>query len=186
MTSSGGAGVWRLVARFAARTIAIGALAAGLFAVTIPVPQVAINVRWKVGVTDEQRLELERRFQLTSGRVTEGPTRAYMLADTSTDHIPALVQHASVDDTANLNRIRFRPPFASDPGRIIPVYALIAGLAGAVLWVAVPPAAAVLRMPVRVRPSLALGAATGFPVLLAAAVLLIVVAAALGMRPLWR
>jgi hypothetical protein len=37
-----------------------------------------------------------------------------------------------------------------------------------------------------VRPSLALGAATGFPVLLAAAALLIVVAAALGMRPLWR
>ncbi len=185
MMSSGGSGVWRLVGRFAARTLAIGALAAAVFA-TIPAPQVPINVRWTPGVTDEERIALERRFQLTGGRVTEATTRAYLLTDTSTDNIRALIQHAAVDDTANLNRLRFRPPFAYDRARIIPVYAVIAGLAGAVLWLAAPRAAALLRTPVRVPESLALGAAAGFPVLLAGAALAIVVAAALDLRPLWR
>ena len=185
MTTSGGSGVWRLVGRFAARTLAIGALAAMVLA-TIPAPQVPINVRWRAGVTDEHRIALERQFHLTEGRVTEATTRAYLLTDTSTDNIRALVQHASVDDTANLNRVRFRPPFAYDRARTIPAYALIAGLAGAVLWLAAPRAAALLRTPVRVPDPLALAAAAGLPILLAAAALLIVVAAALDTPLLWR
>lgn len=186
MTSSDGSGVRRVVAQWAARSVAIGALAAGVFAVTISVPTVPINVRWRPDVADEQRIDLERRFQLIDGRVTEGTTRAYLLADLSTDNIRALIQHASVDDTANLNRRRFRPPFAYDRARVIPAYALIAGLAGAALWFAAPSVAGLLRTPVRVPPALVLGAAAGFPLLLAGAALLIVVAAALGLRPLWR
>ena len=97
----------------------------------LPGGPVPIHVRWTSNTTDAQRAALEQRFHLTNGEVTEGTTRAYQLADTSTDNIRSLVQNPNVDDTADLNRLKFRPRFSNDRARQIPFFSVLGGLAGA-------------------------------------------------------
>jgi hypothetical protein len=182
MAFSGGSGL----RGFVTRSVAIGVLAGAVSAATIPVRPVPINVRWKAGISDAERHELERRFQLTDGRMTEGSTRSYLLTDLDTDNIRALIQHPAVDDTANLHRGRFRPPFTYDRMRVIPVYAALAGVAGAALWAAAPAIVALLRMRVPVPAPVLVGAVAAAPIVLMLAAVIIVAAAAFGGQPLWR
>ncbi len=122
----------RILAIFVGAFLAITAAAAALLSLTLSTAPVPLHVRWKPGVGDAERGELERRFHLTQGEATEGTTRAYLLTDTSTDNIRALVQHPRVDDTANINRIRFRPAFAYDRTRRLIFFSLLAGGVGAI------------------------------------------------------
>jgi hypothetical protein len=129
--------IGRIVALFIGAFVVITAAAAGILTFTLSRDPVPIHVRWKPGPTDAERTQLERRFSLTQGEVTEGTTRAYRLADTSTDNIRAMVQHPNVEDTANINRIRFRPAFAIDRQRRLIFFPLLLGGIGAVavvLW----------------------------------------------------
>jgi hypothetical protein len=112
--------------------LAIAAATAGVLSRTMWNGPVPIHVRWKSGTSDAERVALEQRFHLTDGVVTEGTTRAYLLADLSTDNIRALVQHPSVDDTADVNRIRFRPRFSNDRQRRLIFFPVVAGGVGAV------------------------------------------------------
>src|SRR5436309_2776924 len=104
----------RILGVLVAAFVVMTAAAAGVLSLTLSRDPVPIHVRWKPGTSDAERAALEQRFHLTEGVVTEGTTRAYLLADTSTEKIRAMVQHPSVEDTAGINRIRFRPAFAHD------------------------------------------------------------------------
>ena len=81
-------------------------------------------------VNDAARVRLERQFQLTEGVNTEGTTWEYQLQNPSTANVRTIVQHAQVDDTSHLNRIRYRPEFAQDRGRRILVYPSRVGQSG--------------------------------------------------------
>jgi hypothetical protein len=111
------------VAAFAVGTV----LAAAVLSLTLSTDPVPIHVRWKPGVNDAERAELERQFSLTQGEFREGTTYAYGLANTSTENIRALVQHPRVDDTAEINRIRYRPRFSNDRQRRLIVFSIVAG-----------------------------------------------------------
>ena len=111
------------VAAFAIST----AIAAAVLAMTLTTDPPPIHVRWKPATSDAERVELERRFGLTQGEFTEGTTYAYLLTDTSTDNIRALVQDPKVDDTANINRIRYRPSFANDRQRRLIFFSVVGG-----------------------------------------------------------
>ncbi len=110
--------------------VVVTALAWGILALAWPVAPVDIHVRWKAGVTDADRAELERRFGLTNGQQSEGTTWAYQLTDTSTSNIQSLIQHERVDDTQHLNRVRFRPEFAQDRSRQVLASSLAVGAIG--------------------------------------------------------
>lgn len=114
--------------------VVVTGLAWGILSLTWPdVRAVHVHVRWKPDVTDAQRVELERRLQLTDSVHAEGTTWEYQLADWSTANIRAVVQDERVDDTAHLNRIRYRPEFAQDRTRQIFVYSVAMGAIGSVL-----------------------------------------------------
>lgn len=134
ITSLVGAPRWRRAfGSLASAFVVIIGLAWGILSLTWPDAPVHVHVRWKPDVTDAQRVELERRFRLTDSVHTEGSTWEYQLADSSTANIRALIQHDRVDDTAHLNRIRYRPEFAQDRARQIPVYSVAIGGIGSVL-----------------------------------------------------
>ena len=111
------------VAAFAVATAA----AAGVLSLTLSSDPVPIHVRWKQGTSDAERGELERQFGLTEGEFREGTTYAYRLTNTSTDNIRALVQHPRVDDTAEINRVRYRPRFSNDRQRRLIVFSVAGG-----------------------------------------------------------
>jgi hypothetical protein len=117
----------RLVAVFLGTFVILTAAAAAILSATLDSGPVPMHVRWKPGIADADRVALEQRFRLTEGVVTEGTTRAYRLADTSTANIRAIVQHPSVDDTADINRIRFRPAFKYDRDRRLIFFSIVAG-----------------------------------------------------------
>src|SRR4051812_43200025 len=100
---------WRLVAVLAGGFVVITGLAALVLSNTLSNDPVPIHVRWKEDVSDVQRAALERRFGLVGAEPREKTTYAYLLADFSTDNIRAMVQDPNVDDTSDINRIRFRP-----------------------------------------------------------------------------
>lgn len=105
---------------------------------------VRLNVRWTADVDAATRASLERQLRLTGGEPTEGTTFAYYLEDPTTEGIRAIVQHPSVDDTAHINRIRFRPELAQDRERRAILYAVPAGgivALGALLWLVMRPRA---------------------------------------------
>jgi hypothetical protein len=108
--------------------LAIGTLAAaGVLSLALSTDPVPIHVRWKPDVSDAERTDLERQFGLTQGEFREGTTYAYGLANTSTDNIRALVQNPRVDDTAEINRIRFRPRFSNDRQRRLIAFSVVGG-----------------------------------------------------------
>lgn len=108
------------------------AAAAVVLSMTLSSGPVPLHVRWKAGTTDAERTVREQRYHLTDGRVTEGTTRAYLLADTSTSNIRAMVQDPYVEDTADINRVRFRPRFSNDRQRRLIVFSVAAGVIAAV------------------------------------------------------
>lgn len=141
-------------------------------------------MRWRASVTDAQRSALERRFRLSDGHQTEGTTWAYTLADASTANIRAIVQHESVDDTAHVNRRRFRPAFEYDRTRRIVVFAAAIGAAGAAL-VGARAVLAVLGIPVVVEQPVLIALTAAPPVMLAGAAVVMLVLAGAGYQPMW-
>lgn len=123
-----------VVAAFAIATAA----AAGVLSLTLSSEPVPIHVRWKQGMSDVERTDLERQFGLTAGEFREGTTYAYRLANTSTDNIRALVQHPRVDDTAELNRVRYRPRFSNDRQRRLMVFSVVGGAIISLVVIATP------------------------------------------------
>jgi hypothetical protein len=113
----------------------IAALAWAALSLVWPDRPVHVHVRWRADIGDALRVELERRFQLTDPRRIEGSSWEYQLANSATVNIRALVQDERVDDTAHLNRIRYRPEFAQDRQRQIVAYAFAIGGIGAVLFI---------------------------------------------------
>ena len=102
-------------------------LAAVVLSSTLSRDPVPMHVRWKPGTTDSDRAALEQRFHLRDGVATEQNTWAYHLADTSTDNIRAIIQHPQVEDTADLNRIKFRPRFSYDRERRLIFFSVVGG-----------------------------------------------------------
>lgn len=121
-----------LLLRAIAGFVAVAIAAAIVLSIMMPNGPVPVHVRWTRATTDAERASLEQRYQLTRGEVTEGTTRAYRLADTSSANIRALVQDPHVEDTTNLNRVRFRPGFWVDRQRRMIAYTLLAGVIGAI------------------------------------------------------
>lgn len=119
----------RLVVPLVLGFVIAGAAAAGILYVAIPARPVPIHIRWKPDVSDAQRKDLEQQFHLVPDHNTEGTTWAYQLTEPTTDTLRSIVQDPRVDDTAHINRIRFRPEFANDRERRIVFYSgLIAGV----------------------------------------------------------
>jgi hypothetical protein len=152
---------------------------------TIPAWSVPINVRWKESVTDARRVELERRFRLQDGRHAEGTTWTYQLADPTPINIRALVEHDGVDDTANLNRVRFRPSLWWDRTRVIVVWSAAGGALGAVVVLLLPAARGVARVPVTLAPDALLLLVAAAPAVLIVAMAAFVLMAVAGYEPLW-
>ena len=125
------------VAGLAAAFVAVTGLTGLILLRAWPESPVHVHVRWKPDVTQAQRIELERRFHLTNGESREEPSWEYLLADSSTGNIRAIVQDQRVDDTEHLNRIRFRPEFAQDRLRQILAYSVATGAIVAVAFFAV-------------------------------------------------
>ncbi len=63
-----------------------------------------VNVRWREGVTDDDRAELERRFALRLGEFQGGRTWQYRLKDLSRSNVTALIGNNEVEDTHGLDR----------------------------------------------------------------------------------
>jgi len=120
---------WRILGVLVGAFVVMTAAAAGVLSLTLSHDPVPVHVRWRPATSDAERAALEERFHLTKGVVTEGTTRAYLLANTSTRNIRAMVQHPSVEDTAGINRIRFRPAFAHDRDRRLILFSVLAGSA---------------------------------------------------------
>lgn len=74
----------------------------------IDVGEQRVNVRWAPSVTDDARLNLERRFGLIEGEPREVPTWSYRLVNRSRTNIAALVNHPLVKDTHYIDRSAFR------------------------------------------------------------------------------
>ena len=116
--------------------VVIGLLSAGVLLWLEPPHPVRLHVRWTADVDDARRVELERQLHLQNARLSEGTTFVYNL-DPSTEAIRAIVHHPNVEDTAHINRIRFRPEFEQDRQRRSIFYGVLGGGAGSVaflLW----------------------------------------------------
>ena len=72
-------------------------------------PSVRIGVRWRDGVTEERRGELERRFRLVNG-VSTGTSFRYDLLDTRPTNIEALIKDPNAEDTESVSRTLFVAP----------------------------------------------------------------------------
>lgn len=83
-------------------------VAACLVSVSITPPRV--HVRWREGVTEQQRRTLEERYRLTAGERIEGDTWRYQLRDGSRDNVGALVRDPAVADTAYIDRETYAAP----------------------------------------------------------------------------
>ncbi|HEY6510206.1 MAG TPA: hypothetical protein VIY56_19420 [Vicinamibacterales bacterium] len=114
--------------------VAVAALTWLALSLARPQSPVTVNVRWTAEVSPAQRVELEQRFQLTGGTLDGGTTWTYRLTDPSTANIRALVRHQAVDDTAHLNRVRFRPELSQDRALHAVLAAAGSGAIGAVAW----------------------------------------------------
>ena len=132
-------GVARVAGIFAGSFVVIGLMCAGVLLWLEPPHPVRLHVRWTADVDDARRGELERQLRLQRGQHSEGTTFVYELDPPSTDAIRAIVQHPSVDDTAHINRIRFRPEFEQDRQRRSIFYGVLGGGIGAIavlVWLA--------------------------------------------------
>jgi hypothetical protein len=131
-------GLARAAGILAASFVVIGLLSAGLLLWLEPPHPVRLHVRWTADVDDGRRAELERRLQLQRAQHSEGTTFHYDLDPPTTDAIRAIVQHPNVEDTAHINRIRFRPEFEQDRQRRSIFYGVLGGGVGAMavlFWV---------------------------------------------------
>jgi len=72
-------------------------------------PSVRIGVRWREGVSVEQRAALERRFRLVNGLSTDDRFR-YDLLDTRRENIKALIENPNTEDTESVSRTLYVAP----------------------------------------------------------------------------
>jgi hypothetical protein len=79
-------------------------------------PAPLVRVRWREGMTDDRRVQLEREFLLVRPVPHEGRTLSYDLLDTRASNVAALVAHPDVEDTDHLNRAEARVPFDAPYG----------------------------------------------------------------------
>ena len=68
-----------------------------------------VHIRWAPGVSDAMRAQEERTYSLRRPEFREGRTWGYSLGDLSRPNVTALVNDPAVEDTHNINRIKFRP-----------------------------------------------------------------------------
>jgi hypothetical protein len=81
-------------------------------------PAIDVNIRWADQVSDETRVNLERRYRLTNGRQDEGRTWKYQLADPAPENLRAIVADPHIEDTANIDRSPLATPEPSRWQRI--------------------------------------------------------------------
>ena len=87
----------------------------GLLAFSLPVasravvgpPGAIVHIRWQPSLDLPARQALEARFRLRAGQRLDESTWRYDLRDTSTANIGAIVRHAAVEDTHNVDRTRY-------------------------------------------------------------------------------
>ena len=94
------------------RSIIAFALAAGLLAVTpraLGSYALRVHVRWSAETTTQGRADLERRLRLAHPLELGPQTFRYLLTDSSTSGIHALVTHPAVADTHYIDRAAFAP-----------------------------------------------------------------------------
>lgn len=72
-------------------------------------PSMPVKIRWAPHVEDETRVALERQYALQSGQQEQGRTWTYMLHDTGTDNLLAILAEAGIEDTDNIDRTLPRP-----------------------------------------------------------------------------
>jgi hypothetical protein len=63
-----------------------------------------VNVRWAEGVSDDDRLALERQFELLEGARQDGRTWAYDAGNPAPAALRALIAHPAVEDTHHIDR----------------------------------------------------------------------------------
>ncbi len=63
-----------------------------------------VHVRWAPTMSDDQRRERERHYQLFEGVQTEGATWRYVLGDGSPANVGALTRDGAVEDTNGIDR----------------------------------------------------------------------------------
>ena len=86
----------------------------GTLAITLPLaarglygpPGALINVRWQPSVDATERQRLETEWQLTDGQAVSPDTWRYDLTAPSDSRLRAIVAHAAVADTHNIDRQR--------------------------------------------------------------------------------
>jgi len=171
--------------RVAAKLVVLAAVA-GAAVASIPRPPVSMNVRWASQVSDTERTELERRFSLSHGELREGTTRHYELLDSSRSNIAAIVEHPAIADTSNIDRDAKRLKPESDQTNRRRLWTIVLALAGTALWELLPLVARALARPVTLHNGVLFALTGGAPVLLITAAGGLVVAAMLGLQPLWR
>jgi len=108
-------------------------------------PRHRIHVRWAPATSSLERLALEQRTGLHSGREREPRTWVYLLRDRSRGNIRRLVESPSVEDTAYIDRRGFhlqldwrgRPDWLrqlAEAERLPPVGLALAALAMTGMW----------------------------------------------------
>ena len=115
--------------------VALSALARGVMLYFDPPHPIRLHVRWKPGTDDAARAQLEQQLALSRPEFKEGSTWLYYLDMPSADAIRAVVQHPMVEDTAHVDRVKFRPSLKEDAPRRALYYGTMAGGFGSLLVV---------------------------------------------------
>ena len=74
-------------------------------------PAPAIRVRWRDGTGDATRAWLEWKYRLVEPSAPQGLSYSYVLLDTRTANIRALVKDPEVADTGDIDREKFEIPW---------------------------------------------------------------------------
>lgn len=74
-------------------------------------PAPGIRVRWRDGTSSPQRAWLEWKYRLEGRSAPQGLSYSYVMMDTSTANIRALVTDPEVSDTDDIDRERFAIPW---------------------------------------------------------------------------
>ncbi len=82
-----------------------------------PLASITLHVRWAPDVDGNQRAQLEQQLHLDFGEAKGGTTWVYTLSNPTREAIRAIVRHPSVEDTADVDRQRFRPEPSQDSAR---------------------------------------------------------------------
>jgi len=115
-----------LLISFLAMTAATRALSLWLD----PPHPITVHVRWRADLDVFRRGALEQQLNLVLGQRMEGNTWRYTLGKPTTEAIQAIVQHPNAEDTAHLDRDRFRPEFSEDSAARARYFGWIGGGAG--------------------------------------------------------